>query len=211
MKISKSFFILVLSLFFIIFQGCGKITYSNLNLNLNYKANNTPISVAVLDLRPYILSGERDSNYVAIERGGYGNIWHETTSSKLPLSEELTDSLKQNFSQVGFNITSIKTEGLRNKQRVVDDFKNNTSSKLVLLILNEYKSDTFVNSWFMYDIDVYVINNDGKELAYETSKGKINVDGNWFWPFVSRKRVPLKSGNVLEELLNRQSIVNALE
>ena len=209
MKLLK---ILLLFLLFI-FSACGTLTYSNLDLNLQQNNQNKKIAIAVLDKRPYVLNLSKSKSYVAIIRGGYGNPWHKYLTSGLPLATELTTSLKTSFEKSGYIVESINLSGdlkISSKDAALR-FKETGASKILIFSLNEWRSDTFADSWFMYDVNLDAYNNHGKLLTKENISGKDEVKGSFWWPWVYETRVPMYSKTVLEKLIGKESIQKALK
>ncbi len=56
---------------------------------------NSAIGLAVTDQRPYILDGDKDPNFVGLQRGGYGNPFDVTTASGRPMAEDMALSSRQ--------------------------------------------------------------------------------------------------------------------
>ena len=194
------------------FSACGTLTYSKLNLNLERNNKNEKIAIAVLDKRPYVLNSSKFKSYVAIIRGGYGNPWHSSLSSGLPLETELTTSLKTNFEKSGYIVESIDFSKNFNidKSQAVNQLKNIGVTKILIFTLNEWRSDTFADSWFIYDVTLDVYNSDRKFLASEQISGNDEVKGSFFWPYVYKQKVPEYSQGILESLIGRESIKKAL-
>jgi hypothetical protein len=55
--------------------------------------SNKTVAVAVVDTRPYVLSGEKTANFSGLMRGGFGNPFDVTTDSGRALAEDLTISI----------------------------------------------------------------------------------------------------------------------
>ena len=195
------------------FSACGTLTYSNLDLNLQQNNQNKKIAIAVLDKRPYILNLSKSKSYVAIIRGVYGNPWHRYLTSGLPLSTELTTSLKTKKKKSGYIVESINlSENLEiSSKDAALKFRETGASKILIFSLNEWRSDTYANSWFMYDVNLDVYDNHGKLLTKENILGKDEVKGSFWWPWVYETRVPAYSKTVLERLIEKENIQKALK
>lgn len=48
-------------------------------------------AVAVQDRRPYVLDGDKDADFVGIQRGGFGNPFDVITTSGRPLARHVRD------------------------------------------------------------------------------------------------------------------------
>ena len=68
-----------------------------------------------------------------------------------------------------------------------------------------------MNSTFFYDLELSVLDNTGKVILKEVSKGESPVPGSLDMnPAVAKRNVPLEAKNVLQELLTRGTVRRAL-
>lgn len=64
--------------------------------SFDLESKNT-VAISVVDLRPYILSGDKLPNFVGLLRGGFGNPFDVTTDSDRPLAEDMTISIVESL------------------------------------------------------------------------------------------------------------------
>jgi hypothetical protein len=77
------------------------IDYHNVIPKINYRGNKI-IAVIVHDQRPYILSREKDTEYVGLYRGGFGKPNDIKTSTLMPLADEFSQSIVNGLLAAGF-------------------------------------------------------------------------------------------------------------
>jgi hypothetical protein len=51
------------------------------------------VAVTVVDLRPYVVSGDKTPDFAGLMRGGFGNPFDVTTAAGKPLAEDMTSSI----------------------------------------------------------------------------------------------------------------------
>jgi len=79
---------ILLILFVLFLTGCAvgnKYNYRSSSMALPIKpVNHRTLILSVEDLRPYVLNGEKEPNFVGLQRGGFSNPFDVTTSMILP-------------------------------------------------------------------------------------------------------------------------------
>ena len=95
----------------------------------NYKASSMDIPVkpseqrtlilSVEDWRPYVLSGDKEPNFVGLQRGGFGEPWDVTTASGNPMTEDMSAAIVSGLKGAGYNVFNIpgkKEDAYLNRQ-----------------------------------------------------------------------------------------------
>jgi hypothetical protein len=129
------------------------------------------LTIAVVDNRPYVLDGDKESNFEGITRSTFGIPFSRYTYNKEPMSVFLSNRLLAGFKKTGVNVSSIETTPTIN----LNDIKA-TDSKLVVVILNEWKYDYhafYDNSW--YDFNVFIKDVSGNTLINKNFVGEQDV------------------------------------
>ena len=86
-----------------------------------------------------------------------------------------------------------------------------TGDKSVLIVLNEWKSDTYSNTSLTYDIQALIVGANGKIVSSKKLSGMDNLGGNAFNPPEhSRNAVPIAFRKKLEELFSAPEISSHL-
>lgn len=130
------------------------------------------VEVAVTDQRPYVLSGSKQPAFVGLSRGGFGNPFDVMTESGQPLAQDVQTAVQRGLSNAGINASAASGDTRR---------AAGASSRLLLLILKEWKSDTYTTTGFAYDFSAEVYDAGGKLLGSQNVRGSRNttsgVDG----------------------------------
>ncbi len=206
MKI-KLFFAFITMLFF---SACANIRYDNLDLSLDYSGTKT-VSVAVLDHRPYVLSGTKLPSFVGVFRDLFGIPSTTNTGTGNPLSSDLAKTISSSLSNKGFRTSIVETTPQMSKNEVLSKLKSNDTNRSILLEVRDWKSSTVTNSELMYDVTLYVLNASGGIRTSKTMSAKVAVQGGFWCPELSaNKYLPIKAREILEDLLNTRNIASAL-
>ena len=89
----KLFKIFGMSLLIMAVTGCAignQYDYRTANVSLPLTGDGV-LGVGVLDNRSYVLSGEKEPNFVGLQRGGFANPFNVTTASGKPLTDDMSD------------------------------------------------------------------------------------------------------------------------
>ena len=78
--------------------------------------------LSVEDWRPYVLSHDKEPNFIGLQRGGYGEPWDVTTGSGKPMTEDMSAAIEKGLKDVGYNVVAV----LGNKQ---DEYLVKTANK----------------------------------------------------------------------------------
>lgn len=135
----------------------------------------TAVEVWVLDQRPYVMSGGKSANFVGVTRGGFGNPFDMTTTSRQALAQDLDSAISEGLQNSGVSAV-IASEA------TVRDQKASASTKRLLLVtLKQWKSDTYSTTSFAYELVGALYDWQGVLLASQTVSGIKNtssgVDG----------------------------------
>jgi hypothetical protein len=83
---------------------------------------------------------------------------------------------------------------------------------LILLTLNEWKTDTYMRTTLYYDVTMRMRDQDGRVLAEKVLTGSDNLGGDAWDPSAhARQAVPQAFKGKIEELLNNTEIAEALQ
>jgi len=153
----------------------------------NYAIGNTAlpvkgegeISVGVVDAREYVLSGNKDPNFVGLQRGGFGNPFDVTTTSGNPMAEDMTQHLANALTRAGFDVTEIRFSSPDNAV-ILTSVKQSALDKNVVLRVREWKTDAMMKFRLIYDIDLSVLDESGVMLASISDRGDEVISGAGF-------------------------------
>jgi hypothetical protein len=175
------------------------------------------LAVAVQDARPYVVSGNKAPSFVGLSRGGYGNPFNVNTETGRPLAADIADSVCQSLQRKGFGCSVLETQpkdttdDAAMRTRAVEAANRRNATRVLFLVLNEWKSDTYQNTALLYDVVLVVLKPDGSTAATEHIQGRDNLGGS-FWnpPGHSSQAVPIAFKAKIEQLLNSPKIVESM-
>ena len=123
-------------------------------------ADGTPINVSVIDVRPYVTSGEKAPYYIGKYRAGFGIPYDVSTDGDRPLAELLERDLRKELASLGFRALS-GTESLTTLRVSIKD----------------WIFDTYVDGIFKYTLLVEVLRG-ANVVASKDSTDAVNVQGS---------------------------------
>lgn len=190
-----------------IIGGCAighKYDYSGFVANFDFSGN-AVIVVAVQDQRRYVITESKNPDFIGLQRSVFGVPHDVCTENGEPLADNVAKALSRSLSEKGFNVTPVvlsyadKTNAALNK---LAPFK---ADRLVLVIIEEWKTDTLNYSKLTFNLTLKVLDSDKHVLAVKA----VSSDGQNIGtkPEVMAPRV-LKEK--IEELMNDPSITTTL-
>src|SRR6185503_8763370 len=81
--------------------------YSHGRIALLANRSDTPTAVAVLDQRPYILSGDKRENFVGLSRNGYGMPFDVKTRAGTPMAADMSAGITRALEENGQPAKSV--------------------------------------------------------------------------------------------------------
>ena len=168
------------------------------------------VAVAVVDNRPYVANGDKDPDFVGIQRAGFGNPFDVGTDSRKPLATDMTEDIV-----AGLKLHGLAAEPVAVKPGTPSDVAIKAATgkdRALILELREWKSDTYTNTALIYDVELRVCDAAGRPLATASKKGEDDLGGNLMDPAGHAKdAVPPAFKKILEDLLNAPNVVTALQ
>lgn len=188
----------------------NKHQYAATPLSITASSTET-VAIAVHDQRPYVLDGDKEPDFVGVQRGGFGNPFDVTTESRKPLADDfaaaIATALKNN--NVAATIVPIAIDA--KSDTAVTALKNSQAGRLLLLVLREWKSDTYTNTALIYDVRLSLYGRDGILLAEKSAKGDEDLGGSVMNPPAHAKTAVTKAfARIISDLLNAPEIETAL-
>jgi len=185
--------------------------YAGVAPDLTLKATHS-VAVVVIDSRPYVVSGDKDPDFVGLQRAGFGNPFDVTTVSHKPLASDIADDI----------VTALKNRNIQSAAVVVkpgtsasDALKAATAAgkdRGLIVDLREWKSDTYTNTALKFDVQATVCDAGGKQLATVARQGDQDLGGSIMDPpGHAKEAVPPAFKQAMESLLNAPEIVAALQ
>lgn len=196
----------------LLIAGCAagqKISYEQ-TVPLDVRGGGS-LDLAVVDMRPYVVNGDKSADFVGLQRGGYGNPFDVKTDTGNPLAEDIATSLKASLERSGFDVTVLRTTSGSSVESVRDRLFASESDADLLLRLVELKSDTMNNAAYHYDVELTVYR-DRNVAATAMAQGRENLGGSFLNPVGhAREAVPMAWNRLMRSLLDDPEVVAALE
>ena len=168
------------------------------------------LAVATQDLRPYVTSGDKRPNFVGLSRGGFGNPFDVTTASGNALAQDFSNTIARSLEAKGYKATAVSVTG-SGPVNANDLLTKSGKDRLALVTINEWKSDTLMNTALYYDLTLRVYGAAGKQLAENRVAGKDNLGGDAINPpGHAKEAVPLAYRRKLELLFNNEAVRQSL-
>jgi hypothetical protein len=169
------------------------------------------VAVATQDARPYVLAKDKAPNFVGLSRGGFGNPFDITTGSGRPLAEDFSLSIARSLEVRGFKSTVVNVGAPMSADETRALISRAAAERLALVTINEWKSDTFMNTALHYDVLLRVYDANGSQVAVNRLTGQDNLGGNAINPPAHAKvAVPAAYKKKLEELFGNEAVLNSL-
>ena len=159
--------------------GCYSVDYDT-RVVLPEKGT-TKVAVTTVDERPHVLNHRNPSNYVGIIRGGFGNPFDRHTDDGKPLADDFNQTIVDSLVDNGFQAAAISVPPAADASQALAQLKQSGASRLVLLELREWQSDTMINPTMNLDYTFHVYDASGKELAVITEKKDQDLHGGNFF------------------------------
>jgi len=214
LKIARAFGLCVGVLALFGLGGCAvgnHQQYSGLVPDLKASGQHS-VAVAVVDNRPYVVNGDKDPDFVGLQRGGFGNPFDVGTDSRQPLAADLAADIVAGLKQRGRATEAIAVKPGTPADEVLKAASATGKDRLLILDLRQWKSDTYTNTALIYNVEAKVCDATGHPLATVTKQGDDDLGGNLMDPPGHAKdAVPPATKAILESLLNAPEIAAALQ
>lgn len=185
--------------------------YSKVTPELAVSTKNS-VAIGVHDERPYVVSGGKETSFVGLSRGGFGNPFDINTQSAKPLADDMNETLLQAFKRNGVDVKTIQIKPAESDNAARQVLVALGQQRSILLTLSEWKSDTYQNTSLAYDVRLTVLGPNGAVLADKTLKGNENLGGSVMNPPAHAKEVvPVAYRRTLDALLSSPEIQQAIQ
>lgn len=156
-----------------------------------HMATDNEILVDVVDERPYVMSRSKRANYVGTLRALYYNPFNVTTTTRKPLAADLQDAVVAGFERRGISAKHYMPGSPK---------EDNPAQRLLVLKIQEWKSDTYMSTRFDYDVRATVHSDRGELIGSSQTKGSRPITN-----FLTA------GGDVLGVVINDDSVRDALK
>lgn len=192
-------------------SGCAvgrKIAYDG---NPRMPRGSLSVALAVQDQRAYVLSGVKRANFVGLQRGGFGNPFDVTTASGQALADDFVTSIRRGLQRAGYRVLPVPVSGRASPAQVQDALAKTGAERGLLFVIQEWKTDTQMQTALYYGLILRVFDAGGQELGRAVISGNDTLGGSFMDPAGHAEEVvPHAYNHKLEQLLNDPSVVRAL-
>jgi hypothetical protein len=147
---------------------------------LNVPNGTQQIALAVLDHRPYVLSGDKAAPFVGLQRDGVGIPYNVNTKSGRPLAEDFSKALAQSLTAKGYKVEELKLDYTTSTDDAIKKAVATGADRSVILEFTEWKSDQLQNAALFYALSLTVYDKNAVSLAQNSLSGRDNIDSNFF-------------------------------
>lgn len=168
--------------------------------------------VAVRDARAYVMSGRWAPEFAGVTRGGFGDPVDVLTESGNPLAVDFGTTIAAALKAKGFKATVLEGSVPGNAEGIAAALKKASAERLVVVLIEEWRSDTFVNTTLDFALDLQVYDGAGKVLGATQLTGHQDLGGDSANPTGhARTAVPAAYRRILEQLFSAEPIVASLK
>ncbi len=178
--------------------------------NIAYQGSGT-VASAVHDQRSYVKSGDKPPSFVGLQRNRFGIPFDVSTTSGQALDVDLGKTLGGALTSAGYRDSAVAVTFRDSGAAARDRLLATRAKRLVLLTLNEWKTDTRTKAALYFDLTMAVYDERGKLLAKQSLKGRDDIGGKRFGTeaYVS-EQAPQAFANKLEALFKTPDVMKAL-
>lgn len=157
----------------LLLSGCAMGRTTSYQGTSNFKINYTmpPVSLAVIDKRPYVLDGTKKPSYSGTQRSIGGVPYNVNTASGKPLAEDLQEMVGNTLMKYGIIVDKKALLPIDITEQEAVKKITSKEKKAILLFINEWRTHIYINPIFEYDLKILAIGTDGNILSSAINKG----------------------------------------
>jgi hypothetical protein len=192
------------------FTGCTMWNkYDLRKTQVSAPSGHSSIAVACVDERQSLRQGDITPELIGVTRDGYGIPYRVKTATKSPVATEIAAAVTRGF---GSNRKLAPPITSPDAASALAALRGTGTDRQVLIRIQQYNSDTLINTELDYAFIVEVRDSAGKLLATASKSETANLGGNFFAPALhARESVLSKTGSSLSTLLAEPQIQTALK
>jgi len=203
--------VLLLSIGALALGGCAmgnRYNYAEVPVTMQGVSSAGAVAIAIADERPYVTSGNKTPQFVGLQRGGFGNPFDVNTASGRPLAEEMADALARAMKAKGADAVAVRVDAKDSEGNARRKLLENKPRRAVLITLHEWKTDTLMNTDFLYDVKLVVLDASGKQLAWHALKGTDHLGSLGLTP---HEGISKATARKLDKLFDHDKVIEALK
>lgn len=170
------------------------------------------VTIATHDRRPYVVNNDKSPSFVGLQRGGYGNPFDVENENAEALSKSFSAAACASIVASGGQCDLLDTIPSEETNSIKARLEKSGAPRAVLFTLNEWKSDTMMNTALHYDVAMEVLSPSGTVLLTRRLSGVDDLRGSfWNAPGYAKKVVPMAFKGKLEQLLGDPEVQASLK
>lgn len=163
-------------------------------------AGKTSIAVVGVDNRQYLKDGEIKPFYVGLVRDVMvAYPYRVRTTSYNPLSDDLAVSLATGLQKAGYRATSVTNPNPGSHSEALTLGQSSGQSRILLVRIYEFESDTQIRTEFFYDIDFEIYDKSGRLLGSNRIRDQKMYPGSPLPYAEAREQMPKRVRHLLAE------------
>jgi len=152
------------------------LDYRKIQLQIASNASTT-YAVAVLDRREVITKQNQKPTFVGYIRSAVGIAYPIGTKSGNTFSDDIAYTISQALQKSGAKVTEVPTNFSMDSQQVIEKLKSSNADKLILVILDEWRSDTRpwhtkVATEMLWDLKLQIFDINGTIVGENKNNGR---------------------------------------
>ena len=199
-------------LFAVFLTGCAagnKYNYQSSSMSLPIKpVDHKTLILSVEDFRPYVLNGDKEPNFVGLQRGGFGNPFDVTTSTGKPMTEDMSAAIVKGLMDIGYRVVNVKDKP--GKVYLVSSAAKEGAARIVVLKVYDWKSDIYMSMKLHCDLRLSVFDASGKLLAENTMKFSREISGAHMGAAKNSEAAADEFAKQIGYLFNKEEVRDAL-
>ncbi len=207
----KFFKLLGISLLFLVLAGCAignQYDYRIASVSLPLTGDGE-LGVGVVDNRSYVLSGDKDPDFIGVKRALLSNPWNVTTASGQSLTDDMAKSLENSLRNSGYTVSSLRLSS-GESSIVASTIAESGKSKNIVLTVTEWKTDIYLKMSLHFNLLLRVISKDGTTIAKNHMQGDEIIGGGGFASQNARTAMAAFETKI-GRLFNNEAILDALK
>ncbi len=164
----------VLALLGLLLNGCAignQYTFrdENIGLPMAPAEKGMALSTGVSEQRPYILDGDKDPDFIGLQRGGFGNPFDVTTASGNAFVEDVQRVFNNMLQYGGYDVAF--TTRLESLEDFIAANRDQGTTRGLFLEVRDWKTDVGMRVTLHYDLVLTVVDENGQVLATSSQQG----------------------------------------
>ena len=134
-------------------------------------AGSGELGLAVVDARPYVVSGQKSADFVGYQRGGFGNRFDVKTTTGNPMVQDMQAALLRSLESNGYMVKPM-TIAAPDPEVIAKAVSDHSLDRYLILVIREWLTDVMMSFGLTYDVLLQVLDSDATVLGEAASSGE---------------------------------------